>query len=92
MTPAMDSLLLLLLGSGWSEKKARDLVAELRTTDIDEVLKRYRAMKRALARTKAAKPTNEPVADMNVDRSLRLLQSMGPYSEAEIISLLRDRT
>lgn len=89
MTDSTDGLLILLLGSGWSEKKVRETLGAIKRSDPEEALRRFRTLKRALAKI----PNKTPLPDDHsaVDRAMKILNSVGPYSENEIAELLSSR-
>ncbi|MGX7951750.1 hypothetical protein ACWPM1_04205 [Tsuneonella sp. HG249] len=90
MAEKFDSFLFFLLGAGWSDRKVRDLLSEVSASDPDKIVKRFRALKRATsAKVKTVtKPKTFVDRDRAINQALKLLRSVGPYSESELRDLL----
>ena len=89
MPQSLDSLLTLLAGAGWSDKKLQDLLEQIRREDPTVLLKSFRGYRRGLADAQKkgrSKPTES--LDKAVGQALKLLQSAGPYTESEILEAL----
>lgn len=91
MTNATDNLLLLMIGSGYSDKRVKNALDELSASDTEVTVRRFRALKRALSNVPTPKPKTTRSISSDVEKALKLLRSSGPYSEHEMARLLNDR-
>ena len=88
MTDSLDTLFVLLIGTGMSDRKVRDLLVAVKEADTDYALKRLRAFRKAVQNVPPQKILKKRSIEEEVDSALSKLRSLGQYSEAEISDFL----
>jgi hypothetical protein len=88
MADKIDDLLLLFIGAGWPEKRVLESADAIRSTASPDISKRYKALKKTLAKHRSPMALQRDARDRAIESSLKLLRSIGPYSESEIIEAI----
>ena len=92
MEKNLDPVWLLLIGAGFSDKRVKETLTLLAELDDDSALKRFRALKRAIANAQKIPPPRSRTIEDDISDWLKLLRAAGPFSESEVIAALAMRS